>query len=87
MGGRATSTAGSRRMTARPKYPDVAGREIDSPGGRTTVEQHIDQVVSADMALHGWDLARATGPDETMDPADVEQMWARPCSAATAIES
>jgi len=56
--------------------PDIAGRQIDSPGGRTTVEQHIDQVVSADMVLHGWDLARATGQDETMDPADVQQMWA-----------
>ena len=33
-----------------------------------TVAEHIDQVVSADLVLHGWDLARATGQDETMDP-------------------
>lgn len=55
---------------------EIAGREIDSPGGRTTVEQHIDLVISDDMVLHGWDLARATGQDETMDPADVQRLWA-----------
>lgn len=55
--------------------PDIAGQEINSPGGPTTVERHIDQVISDDMVLHGWDLARATGQDEAMNPADVERMW------------
>jgi hypothetical protein len=40
-----------------------------------TVEQHVDQVPSADMVMHGWDLARATGQDDTIDPAEVEGMW------------
>jgi uncharacterized protein (TIGR03086 family) len=56
--------------------PALAGTEHDTPGGRMTVEQHVDQVVSADMVLHGWDLARATGQDDTIDPREVEQMWA-----------
>jgi uncharacterized protein (TIGR03086 family) len=47
-----------------------------TPGGRMTVEQHIDQVVSDDLVLHGWDLARATGQDETIEPIDVERLWA-----------
>ncbi|MEV4015588.1 TIGR03086 family metal-binding protein [Nonomuraea angiospora] len=55
--------------------PATAAREIDTPGGRMSVEQHIDQVVSADMVLHGWDLARATGQDDTIDPAEIEEMW------------
>jgi len=55
--------------------PGIAGRRIDSPGGPTTVAQHIDQVISDDMVLHGWDLAKATGQDATMDPVDVERMW------------
>jgi uncharacterized protein (TIGR03086 family) len=56
--------------------PELAATECDTPAGRMTTESHIDQVVSDDLALHGWDLARATGQDETMDPADVERLWA-----------
>jgi uncharacterized protein (TIGR03086 family) len=56
--------------------PALAGVESTTPGGVQTVAEHIDGVVSADMVLHGWDLARATGQDETIDPQEVEQMWA-----------
>jgi len=61
--------------------PDLAGVECDTPNGRMPVEQQIDEVVSDDMPLHGWDLARATGQDDTMDPEDVERLW----SSTTAI--
>ena len=50
--------------------PAQAGLEIDAPMGRMTVEQHVDQVPSTDMVLHGWDLARATGQDDALDPAE-----------------
>lgn len=56
--------------------PVAALEEVDTPTGRMTVEQHIDQVVSDDLVLHGWDLARATGQDEAMDPVDVDRLWA-----------
>ena len=56
--------------------PDVASRQIDTPGGPMTVEEHVDQVISDDMVLHGWDLARATGQDETIDSADLDRLWA-----------
>ncbi|MBA2552443.1 MAG: TIGR03086 family protein [Geodermatophilaceae bacterium] len=55
--------------------PELAAVEHDSPGGRMSVEAHVDQVVSEDLVLHGWDLARATGQDDTIDPDDVERMW------------
>ena len=55
--------------------PELAGIECDTPNGRMTVEQQIDQVVSDDLVLHGWDLARATGQDDTIDPGDVERLW------------
>ena len=55
--------------------PGVVDAECDTPGGHTTVGQQIDQVISDDLVLHGWDLARATGQDDTMDPEDVERMW------------
>ena len=62
--------------------PELAGTESDTPGGgRMTVQQHVDQVVSDDLVLHGWDLARATGQDDTINPKDVERLW----SATAAI--
>lgn len=56
--------------------PALAGYESATPTGPLTAEEHIDQVISDDMVLHGWDLARATGQDDTMDPADVARLWA-----------
>lgn len=56
--------------------PELAATECDTPTGKMTTESHIDQVVSDDLVLHGWDLARATDQDETMDPSDVERLWA-----------
>jgi uncharacterized protein (TIGR03086 family) len=56
--------------------PVLRGVECDTPTGRTTVERHIDLVLSDDMVQHRWDLARATGQDDTIDPADVERLWA-----------
>lgn len=59
----------------------LARTECETPAGRVRAEQHVDQVVSEDMVLHGWDLARATGQDAAMDPDDVERIW----SVATAL--
>ncbi len=56
--------------------PALANKETDTPNGRMTVEREIDEVVSDDLVLHGWDLARATGQDDRMEPEDVERLWA-----------
>jgi uncharacterized protein (TIGR03086 family) len=61
--------------------PELAAVECNTPNGQMTVEQQIDQVVSDDLPQHGWDLARATGQDDTIDPEDVERLW----SITTAI--
>jgi uncharacterized protein (TIGR03086 family) len=55
--------------------PDLSGTPIDTPGGSMTAAQHIDGVISDDMVLHGWDLARATGQDDSIDPVDLERLW------------
>jgi len=54
--------------------PELARTVDQSPVGRLTVEQHIDQVISADLVIHRWDLARATGQDDTLDPDDIERV-------------
>lgn len=53
--------------------PAVAGRTRDTPMGRWTFEQTIDTICTGDVLVHTWDLARATGLDETLDPAGVHR--------------
>ena len=43
--------------------------------GHTTIEKAIDMIVTNDVFLHTWDLARATGLDETLDPIEVQRMY------------
>jgi uncharacterized protein (TIGR03086 family) len=44
--------------------------------GKTSAEHYISEVFS-DLIIHGWDLARATGADETIDPESVDVLYAR----------
>jgi uncharacterized protein (TIGR03086 family) len=56
--------------------PTVAGVEHDfGPPGRMSVESAIGMIVLGDVLIHTWDLARATGQDETLDPTLVAEMW------------
>jgi uncharacterized protein (TIGR03086 family) len=55
--------------------PDVAGQEVDSPMGRTSLESLIGRFGVADVLVHTWDLARATGLDETLDPDEVRRTY------------
>lgn len=49
--------------------PEIAERVHDLPHiGSMTLAQAIDMIYTADVFLHRWDLARATGQDETLDP-------------------
>ena len=55
--------------------PDTASREFDAgPPGRMTVENAIGMLVLGDVLIHTWDLARACGLDETLDPGIVADM-------------
>jgi uncharacterized protein (TIGR03086 family) len=56
--------------------PALADTEYDGQLGRTTVGDTIDRFLGFDLVVHGWDLARATGQDEAIDPAEVERTWA-----------
>jgi uncharacterized protein (TIGR03086 family) len=55
--------------------PALAGREYDGQFGKTKVEDTIDRFMAFDLVVHGWDLARATGQDETIDPVEVDRTW------------
>ena len=48
--------------------PNSAEREHDLPHiGRMTLGQATDMIYTNDVFMHRWDLARATGQDETLD--------------------
>jgi uncharacterized protein (TIGR03086 family) len=56
--------------------PAVAGREHDLPHlGTMPLGQAIDMIYTGDVFLHRWDLARATGQDETLDPDLCAEMF------------
>ena len=55
--------------------PGTAGHEYDLPHiGLMSLEQAIDMIYTGDVFLHRWDLARATGQDETLDPDKCAEM-------------
>ncbi len=49
--------------------PETAHRELSHPHiGRLPVATAIDQFYTADVFMHTWDLSRATGQDDRLDP-------------------
>lgn len=55
--------------------PVTAERTHEFPHiGTMPLAQAIDMIYTADVFLHRWDLARATGQDETLDPDRCAEM-------------
>ncbi len=55
--------------------PELATTEYDGMFGRTDIGTTIDRFLDFDLVIHGWDLARATGQDETIDEAEAARVW------------
>jgi uncharacterized protein (TIGR03086 family) len=56
--------------------PATAQQEHDLPHiGRMSLEQATDMIYTGDVFLHRWDLARATGQDEVLDPEKCAAMY------------
>lgn len=52
--------------------PQTEHRELSNPHiGRLPLATAIDQFYTSDVFMHTWDLARATGQDDRLDPAAV----------------
>ncbi|MBN2623576.1 MAG: TIGR03086 family protein [Acidimicrobiales bacterium] len=56
--------------------PEVAGLERDTPMGSSTFARAIDMICTGDVLVHTWDLARATGLNDTLDADEVHRMLA-----------
>jgi uncharacterized protein (TIGR03086 family) len=64
------------RVQAALDDPAVADTGFDGFFGPTTFSAAIDRFQNTDLVIHRWDLARATGQDVTIDPADAERVLA-----------
>lgn len=54
--------------------PAVASRTFEMQGTTRSVEEAVAMFVLGDVVVHTWDLARATGLDEQLDPDEVHGM-------------
>ncbi len=68
-------------------HADAVQALLDDPGtpskvltnrhiGEVPLDRAVDQFYTADVFMHTWDLARATGQDETLDPAKCGELLA-----------
>lgn len=67
--------------------PARAGREYDGWFGRTKLEDTIDGFGTFDVLVHTWDIARATGGDETLDATEVGPLLQQARSLGDALRS
>ncbi len=67
--------------------PDTAGRLSDSPMGRMSFEEAVDQFCTPEVLVHSWDIARATNQDETLPSEDVSRTLSRMQGQEEAIRS
>ena len=57
--------------------PATAGRLLSNPHiGELPLDRAIDQFYTSDVFMHTWDLARATGQDDRLDPDFCAQLLA-----------
>ena len=56
--------------------PAVASRPVETPFSTQSLAETVDMIVTGDVFTHTWDLARATGQDETLDGDQVQRMLA-----------
>jgi uncharacterized protein (TIGR03086 family) len=55
--------------------PEVAARQNDTPLGPQSFEAAVGTFCLGDVLVHTWDLARATGQDEALDPDEVHEIY------------
>lgn len=67
--------------------PERADVTFDGFFGESTFAGAVDRFLSWDLVVHSWDLARATGGDERVDPADAEWVIAGVAGFGDSIRS
>jgi uncharacterized protein (TIGR03086 family) len=65
--------AARREVTAALEDPARASHTVSGMFGEQPFESLVSRLLCADTLIHSWDLARATGQDEDLDPVAVQQ--------------
>lgn len=56
--------------------PTMAAKRVETPFTTQSLAETVDMIVTGDVFTHTWDLARATGQDETLDADHLQRMIA-----------
>jgi uncharacterized protein (TIGR03086 family) len=56
--------------------PALADKAVETPFSTQSLAETVDMIVTGDVFTHTWDLARATGQDETLDADQLRRMTA-----------
>jgi uncharacterized protein (TIGR03086 family) len=64
-----------------------ATQEFEGFFGTSTFEAAVDRFLATDLTVHGWDLARATGQDETIRSEEIPRVRSVAESFGDAIRS
>src|SRR3954453_18787392 len=56
--------------------PDSAAKQVETPFSTQSFAETVDMIVTGDVFTHTWDLSRATGQDDTLDPEQLQRMIA-----------
>jgi uncharacterized protein (TIGR03086 family) len=54
--------------------PELAGTQVETPFSTQSFAETVDMIVTGDVFTHTWDLSRATGQSETLDPEQLQRM-------------
>lgn len=68
-------TSTHEQVLAALRDPAVASREFDSQMGPMTLEKMMGMFGVADVLIHTWDLSRAAGLDDRLDPEEVHRVY------------
>ena len=79
--------AARSQIQQRLEDPDKATTEFEGMTGKSTFEAGVDKFLCTDLVVHGWDLARATGLDETIDPEDAKRVQRNMASMGDGLRS
>jgi uncharacterized protein (TIGR03086 family) len=68
-------TSASTQLQAYLDVPETADRQFQGLSGATTLAEAVDLFLCFDLNVHGWDLSRAAGLDDRLDPAELDRLW------------
>ena len=54
--------------------PALAGQQVETPFSAQSLAETVDMIVTGDVFTHTWDLSRATGQPESLDPEQLQLM-------------